>query len=153
MPQELELELEIGDSLDSLDSFENETETETEIEMETITESSTMATSSTSSSTTSTTTSTTAPAWRPTRTTTTARPFQPLRPNRPLASMIHSTLQTIESIVYTSGVLATTLLETLMPSDARPINPNKKSNMSNEMTANSEPPEYSTLDYRENEIH
>lgn len=48
-------------------------------------------------------------------TTTTARPFQPLRPYRPLASMIHSTLQSIESIVVSASILATTVLDSLNP--------------------------------------
>lgn len=152
MPQGLE----IGDSGDSFESLEIEYETGTEFgtESETEIETSTMAISSSSTTTTTTsTTSTTLPPWMPTRTTTTARPFQPLRPNRPLASMIHSTLQTIESVVVTSGILATSWLESFMPSNARPINPgNSKSHTSNKIITDSQLPEYSTLDFRENEL-
>lgn len=132
LPQELEF----GDSGESTESSESET----------------MAISSTASMTTPTTTTTTSTTSRPTRSTTTSRPFQPLRPNRPLASMVHSTLQTIESVVVTAGILATTMLESLMPSSARLNRDNNKSYTSNEITSNSQLPEYSTLDFRENEL-
>lgn len=147
MPQELGLD----DSVEYIESSENETEIEDEIETSTMVTSTTTTTTTSIPSTTS-TTSTASSIWRPTRTTTTARPFQPLRPNRPLASMVHSTLQTIESIVVSSGILATTLLESLMPTSARPIQGNNKANISNEIPTSSPQPEYSALDFRENEI-
>lgn len=152
MPQELGLD----DSVEYIESSENETESEAEAETSTMATTSTTTTTTTASTTSTTsTTTTTSSIWRPTRTTTTARPFQPLRPNRPLASMVHSTLQTIESIVVSSGILATTLLESLMPTGSRPIQGNNKyskANISNETPSNAQLPEYSALDFRENEI-
>lgn len=146
MPQGLD----IGDSDES-----------SEIEIGIENETTTMVTSSTSTAssspttmpttTTTTTTSTMRPTF-PTRSTTTARPFQPLRPNRPLASMVHSTLQTIESVVVTAGILATSLLESLMPNTPRPNPDVDKSYRSNGIPTNTQPPEFSTLDFRENEI-
>lgn len=112
-----------------------------------------MPTESISSALTSTTTTsspTTSTRW-PTRSTTTPRPFQPLRPNRPLASMVHSTLQTMESVVVTAGILATTLLETLMP--ATSTTDIRKSYTSKEVPTNMQPSKYSALNIHENEIH
>lgn len=43
-----------------------------------------------------------------TTTTTTRAPYRPLRPNRPLASMVHTFLQTLESIISSAGYLANT---------------------------------------------
>lgn len=126
MPQELEID----------ESGESEIET-----------SATVTTSTTATTPTSTSTSTS--TMRPTRSTTTARPFQPLRPNRPLASMVHSTLQSIESVVVSAAILATSLLESLMP--AHPTNITK-SYTSSETATNSQPSKYSTIDFRENEL-
>lgn len=50
---------------------------------------------------------------KPSSTTTTRKPYTPLRPNRPLASMVHTLLQTMESVISSAGILATTVLGNL----------------------------------------
>lgn len=145
-------ELEIDDSVEMIESDESESESESETESSTMVISTTTASTTTTAAAAAASTSTMSTVWRPSRTTTTARPFQPLRPNRPLASMVHSTLQTIESVVVTAGILATTLMETLMPNSTSPSRDINKSNTPNEIK-NSHQPEYSKLDFRENELH